>query len=95
MSRPQMISVNEAVTLIATSKGKFFTASFVKRSDNSLRTMNCRVGVKKGLKKESTSKKRRNAGLVTVYDMTNRGYRNINVSGLRRLRIFGKEYQVV
>jgi Tfp pilus assembly protein PilN len=89
----KMIDVSAAVTMIKNSNGKFFTVSFIKRSDNSIRTMNCRLGVKKGLK--NAKRNRRNAGLVTVYDMTNQGYRNINISGLRDLKINGQTFLVI
>jgi C-terminal processing protease CtpA/Prc len=88
-----MISVNEAVDKIRNSKGRFITVSFIKRSDNSLRTMNCRIGVSKGVKGVKRGSKR-NVGLITVYDMGNKEFRNINISGLRRVKISGKEYQV-
>lgn len=87
------ISVTEAIKLINGSKGRFFTVSFIKRGDNSLRTMNCRIGVQKGVK--GTRKGRnRNTGLITVFDMTNHEFRNINISGLRNIKVSGKEYQV-
>ena len=89
----QTITVQDAVSLIKKSNGKFMTVSFTKRSDNSLRRMNCRIGVSKGVK--GTRRSQRNTGLITVYDMTNREFRNVNVSGLRSLRLNKQEYQIV
>jgi len=88
------IDVKEAVKLIQESKGKFITVSFTKRTNNELRTMNCRVGVIKGLK-NGKKKRSRRTGLITVYDMGEKDYRNINSSGLRSLKINGKRYSVV
>ena len=87
------ISVAEAVSKMQGSNGKFMTVTFTKRGNNAIRTMNCRTGVSKGVK--GTRRARKNAGLMTVYDMTKREFRNINVSGLRSLRLNGLEYQVV
>jgi hypothetical protein len=87
------ITVNDAVSLMRNSKGKFFTVSFVKRSDNSYRTMNCRLGVKRNL--SGKKNKRRNVGLITVYELGKKDYRNVNVSGLRELKINGKDYKIV
>lgn len=85
------ISVQEAVAKIHSSRGKFFTVLFTKRSDNTMRKMNCRTGVRKDLKGVGRAKK---IDLITVYDMVKKEYRNINVSGLREIKIGGKNYKV-
>lgn len=85
------ITVQEAVTKIRSSRGKFFTVLFTKRSDNTTRKMNCRTGVRKDLKGEGKPKK---LDLITVYDMVKKEYRNINVSGLREIKIGRKNYKV-
>ena len=90
----KFVTVNDAVEIIKNSKGKFLTVVFVKRSNNELRTMNCRTGVKKGVVGVG-SKIGKNAGLVTVYDMTKHQFRNVNVSGLREVKVEGKIYKVV
>jgi len=87
------VNVNEAVELIKNSKGKFISVDFIKRSDNSLRTMNCRVGVSKGVKGIRKASKK-NTGLIVVYDIPNKQFRNINISGLRKVKISGIEYKV-
>ena len=87
------ISVTEAVNKMQESKGKFMTVTFTKRGDNALRTMNCRTGVSKGVK--GVKRARKNTGLMTVYDMTKREFRNINVSGLRSVKLNGREYKVI
>jgi hypothetical protein len=58
---------------------QFFTVTFEKKADGSLRTMNCRKGVKKHLKGgESTIKHKKN--LVSVYDVKSKGYRCFDVT---------------
>ena len=72
---------------------KFFGVTFVKRTDNTVRNMNCRRQVRKGIKgrKRSTSRK---TGLYLVYDMVEKGFRTINLSGVRSIRIDGVEYRI-
>lgn len=87
------ITVNEALEKIKSSKGKFFTATFVKRTNLELRTMNCRLGVKKNIK--GNDHRKSHPDLLTVYDMSNKGYRTINITGLRSLSIDGKTYNIL
>ena len=86
------ISVDKAAKIITDSKGKFITVTFVKRTNNKLRTMNCRVGVMKDLKGKRIRKIK--PGLVRVWDTTKKQYRNINISGLRSVKANGAEYIV-
>ena len=70
------LTPQEAADKIQNAGSQFFTVTFVKRTDNTLRVMNCRRGVKAGVK--GTSKRRKKpVGLVTVYDMKSHGYRRI------------------
>ena len=90
------ISVADAIDKMRGSSGKFMTVSFTKRGDNTLRVMNCRTGVSKGVKGvKGVRRARKNTGLMTVYDMVEHDFRNINVSGLRSLKIGGRNYKVV
>lgn len=52
-----------------TSDGRIFSVDFVKRTDNSLRTMSCRRGVSKGVKGVGQSYDPKAKNLLTVYDM--------------------------
>lgn len=52
-----------------TSDGRIFTVDFVKRTDNTLRTMSCRRGVKKGVKGVGQAYSPAEKNLLTVYDM--------------------------
>ena len=88
----KIISIPEAVDIIKKKGKNFFSVAFTKRSDNHLRIMNCRTGVSKGVK--GTGKKKKDNSLITVYDVNKKNYRNINVSGLRALRIKGENFIV-
>ena len=86
------ISPNTATQMIRDSKGKIFTVTFVKRTNCEVRTMNCRTGVKKGI--VGNARKRRNSGIMTVYDVQKREFRNVNLSGIRTLKMNRETYQV-
>ena len=87
------IDTKDVVKIINSSKGKFFSAVFIKK-DGTLRTMNCRLGVKKYLKggklRFSPSKK----GLVVVFDVDKKEYRMININTTQSLKVNGEDYYV-
>ena len=87
------IDTKDVVKIINSSKGRFFSAIFIKK-DGTLRTMNCRLGVKKYLKggelRFSPSKK----GLVVVFDVDKKEYRMININTTQSLKVNGEEYYV-
>lgn len=87
------IESSEVEATMDSAGDTFFSVIFVKRGDNSLRHMNCRRGVKKGIKgtRRRTSRK---TGLMPVYDMVEKGFRTVNLSGVRKIRISGTEYRV-
>jgi hypothetical protein len=84
----------------ATASGKVFTVEFYKRTNGELRKMNCRRGVKKGVKGVGMKYDPKERNLLTVYDMqkleegaTERGaFRMINLSDLKSLKLEGKVY---
>lgn len=69
---------------------KVFTATFVKK-DGTLRVMNCRLGVKKGVKGIGLSYDPFKKNLLPVYDMQKRSFRMINVSTIRSLKAHNQE----
>ena len=73
--------------LLDQTGGKFFTATFVKR-DGTIRRMNCRAGVTRHCN-GGKSTMRDKPEYYTVYDCKVRGYRNINLTTLRTLRMRG------
>lgn len=70
-------------TLIDSTKGKFFVVKFVKK-DLTVRRMVCRLGVKKGL--TGTGRTWEKENLITVYDVVNKGYRNVNLETIQSIK---------
>jgi hypothetical protein len=88
------ISRAEAVTLIKNTKGKFFTVTFIKRTNGKERVMNARLGVKAYLKGGVLPYDPASKNLLTVYDMGRRKYRHINLDTISKLKIGNNEYKV-
>ena len=77
--------------MIKNTNGKFFTCFFVKK-DGTLRTMNCRKGVKIGV--TGTGSKSTNDDQIRVYDVKNKAWRSFLKSRVVAIR-FKKEYRFV
>ena len=75
--------------------GKFFTVTFVKRSNGDIRTMNCRTGVRKNLISGEQRYNYKERGLKPVYDMRKRNYRCISLENIKRIKMNKREYEVV
>ena len=69
-------STDEMVKMIKSTKGKWFSCTFIKK-DGSVRVMNGRIGCHKGIKGVGRNFKKEN--LVTVFDAQAKEYRMINV----------------
>lgn len=78
--------------LALVSDGKVFAAEFIKR-DNSIRTMQCRLGVAKHLKGGTKAFDDAAKGILTVFDMKATGYRSIRIEALVALTIKGQRYE--
>lgn len=70
------------------AKNKIFTATFIK-ANGELRTLNCRLNVKKYLKGGISTVVNRD-DLITVFDMQINQYRNIPLDRLIKLNINGE-----
>lgn len=82
----------KAAELINNSKGRIFTATFIKKNGEE-RVMNCRKGVQKGVKgtgKNSTE----SLGMINVYDMQERGFKKLNLQEVISLKINKESYKV-
>ena len=75
--------------------GKIFTVIFRKRTNNELRTMNCRRFVKKGVNGKGLKFNPKDKGLITVYDMQAKAHRMINLEAITLVRMNGAEFDVV
>ena len=69
-------SSDEMVKMIKSTKGKWFSCTFIKK-DGSKRVMNSRIGCHKGIK--GVGRKFQKENLVTVFDAQAKSYRMINV----------------
>lgn len=82
-------------------KSAIFTATFMK-IDKSIRTINCRRGVKCALAHPNTAglglfklKTNKQKQYIIVYDMHKKGYRNMSKKTVSKIRTAGIEYQIV
>lgn len=91
---PGDISREDAKKIIKDTKGKFFTVTFIKRTDGSIRVMNARLGVKAYLKGGELPYNPEPKGLIPVFDIQKRAYRMINLNTIVNLKIGNKEYNV-
>ena len=84
------MELNKLRSLVA--DGKIFGVRFIKRTDGSLRTMACRVGV---VPRPGTTSHERNwnpedKGLLQVWDVHKRDYRMIPAENIQELRVRGQ-----
>ena len=73
---------------ILSTKGKIFTCKFIKK-DGTIRVMNCRLGVRKGVKGVGRKFNPEDYGLIGVYDM-HKGFRMINTKTVLEITFQGK-----
>jgi hypothetical protein len=88
------ISRAEAVKLIKDTKGKFFTVTFVKRTDGTTRVMNARLGVRSYLKGGELPYDPTSKNLLPVFDVPKKEYRMVDLNTIIKLKIGNNEYQV-
>ena len=65
--------------------GRIFGVSFIKRTTGELRTMTCRLGVKKFLRGGELAYSPAKKHLLTVFDMVAKGYRMIPLDAIQRV----------
>jgi len=80
--------------LEATNDGRIFSATFVKK-DGSIRTMNCRRKVTKGVTGKGLAFAPSERGLMVVFDMANDGFRMINLNTLIEAKVNGVIYKFI
>ena len=84
-------SSDEMVKMIKSTKGKWFSCTFIKK-DGSKRVMNGRIGCHKGVKGIGRNFKKEN--LVTVFDAQAKEYRMINVDTMLTFNCGGFSWKV-
>lgn len=91
------ISKEQARELLS-YKGKIATAVFTKRGDGSIRAMNLMTGVRKYTSGGELPYSPKDKGLIPVYDLkignAAKGYRMLNLDGLKTLNMDGKKYKI-
>lgn len=78
-------TTKQLAQLFDATKGQFFTAVFEKKNGQ-LRALNGRVGVSKYVSGEGQKFDPRAYDLVTVYDVRAKGYRMINLRGMKSFK---------
>lgn len=84
----------QAVELIGSTGGEFFSAVTRKRTDGTFRKFNCRLGVKKGVKGVGMAFKPADYNLITVWDQYKKNFRMLAVDGLIMIKINGVKYYI-
>ena len=84
-------SSDEMVKMIKSTKGKWFSCTFIKK-DGSKRVMNARIGCHKGIK--GVGRKFQKENLVTVFDAQAKEYRMINVDTMLTFNCGGFSWKV-
>lgn len=87
------ITKEQAKEMIFASKGKIFTATFVKK-DGTIREMTCRREVKKGVKGVGLAYDPAKFELIPVFDMKKEGFRMIQAKTITNLNINGEKFEV-
>ena len=90
-SRSNRPSSDELKAMIKSTKGRFFSAEFIK-ANGSKRKIVARVGCHIGVKGTSNRKPKEN--LVTVYEPKVKGYRTINLETLQNFKCAGFNWKV-
>ena len=81
-----MSTINETLAEIQKAENTFFHVEFIKK-DGSLRKMNCRLNVKKGVKGTGMSYNPIEKGLIPVWDTDKKNFRMINMKTITSLKI--------
>jgi len=79
--------------LLLASGGTFIGVTFTKKN-GSVRTLNGRLFVSKGVKGTGKVKLGLDSPMLRIYDVKADGFRTVNLSTTKSLRMFGVEYLV-
>ena len=84
-------SSDELKAMIKSTKGRFFSAEFIK-ANGSKRKIIARVGCSIGVK--GTSNRKQKDRLITVYEPKVKGYRTINLETLQNFKCGGFNWEI-
>lgn len=91
---PRVISISQAIEIINEQDGKIYSVVFEKRSTGLDREMVCRGGVTSHTNGGVLGYNPRAHNLLNVFDMQSKGYRSINLLGLKKLKASGVVYAI-
>ena len=80
--------------LKAIEDGRIFSATFEKK-DGSIRIINCRLKVQKGITGKGLKFSPTEKSLIVVYDMHKQDYRMINLNTLIEAQVNGQIYKFI
>jgi hypothetical protein len=89
-----VITLERAVEIISAQGGRIYSVVFEKKSTGLDRLMVCRNGVHAHMNGGELKFDPRTRGLINTYDMQSKGYRMINLAGLKKLKASGREYAI-
>lgn len=81
----------EMLKKIQDSNGRIMNIVFIKK-DGTRRSMNCRLGVRKGVTGKGMRYYLILKGLLIVFDMGKNNFRTVNLKTIQRVKVSGKEY---
>ena len=85
---------NDVFDLLKSNKNKIFSVIFLKRTTGEVRHMTCRLNVAKHLNGGMLLFDPLSRGLISVYDVKNKGYRMINLETLMSIKMLGRSYDL-
>ena len=94
MKTMKAISKVIAVELINKSRGRIFTVTY-KKKDNTIRVMNCRLGVSKGVNGSGMAYNPTLKGMKPVFDMQVKEWRMLNLETIKYLTIDKQQFIVL
>jgi len=89
---PKSITLSQFIQKV--DNGRIFGVKFLKRTTGELRTMSCRLGVKKFLRGGQLAFCPAEKQLLTVFDMVAKGYRSIPLDGVRSVSVDGQIFSI-
>jgi hypothetical protein len=84
--------IQTVAKIIKEQEGKAVTVTFIKRTNNEKRVMNCRLGVKKHLKGGTLKYNPKDYDLLTCYDLQKKDYRCISLDAVLEVVAAGVTY---
>lgn len=87
------MNINECLKIINNIGGKFFSLRFIKK-DGSIREINCRLGVHTHVKGTGASYDPAKFGMITVYDVKHKGYRNVTINKIIGIKLNNEWHHV-